>query len=148
MINAFIIMGNENSRKSSTIRALTGAYNKGIYKVATRSGNINIFVQISSLQESKLSPTEFINSIKNQEVQNVLVPLWISEKNNNFPSGCNYIHDFQGANWNIKGRVVLGTRNLPCELPTNVIQPEFIPNSTILPANEIASKIRNWWNWL
>jgi len=146
--NVYLILGDSHTRKSSTIRALTGAYNKRIYEIATQNGNIEAYVQISSLQESQISPEDFINSEDIENVENILVSLWIQGRGNNIPNGLGYIQSFIQSGWNIINPIiVLGTNNLPFVLPQN-IQPSFIEDSPILPANAIANRIRDQWNWL
>jgi hypothetical protein len=55
MVNLFIIIGDANSRKSSTIRALTGAYNSKCYDIQINNKAIlNFYVQICALQEVKI----------------------------------------------------------------------------------------------
>ena len=148
MPNLFIIMGDRDTRKSSTIRNLTGAYNRKLYQVETIQGNIiDIFIQVSSLQESRISPQEFLQEMNRENYQNILLSLWISEGNNQ-PNGLTYIQHFINANWSIHEIVILGINNLPYQLPQNCPNPNFISNSKIIPANTIASKIRRWWQWL
>lgn len=152
MVDIFIIMGGRNTKKSATIRALTGVFKRKNYKVAieTRQGNIdviNVFVQISSLQESRISPQDFINQIKQNGYLNVLVSLWISSSNGQ-PDGITYIQEFISVGWNIREIVVLGTNSLSDHLPTDAPAPNFIPNSRDLPANQVASQIRRLWQWL
>jgi len=152
MPDLYIIMGDRNVRKSSTIRALTGAYNKGVYKIAIKSGQvIDVFVQISSLQESKISPEDFIKEVNSEKYKHVLLSLWISPGNEQ-KSGLDYINEFiKEKEWSIKEIVVLGMNESEKNnlgLPTNVPTPNFIQNSGSLPANQIASQIRNWWCWL
>ena len=148
MPDAYVIMGDRNTRKSSTIRALTGAFQRGLYRVATQNaGVIDIFVQISALQESGISPQQFIQQVGQNNYQYVLVSLWISQGNGQ-PNGQTYIQYFLYAGWNILAIVVLGTNRLPYFLPRNTPPPRFIPNSQALPANQISSQIRTWWQWL
>ena len=45
MARVFVILGESRSGKSTTIRALTGAFQRGPLKVATQDGNMDIFVQ-------------------------------------------------------------------------------------------------------
>ncbi len=147
MPNIFIIMGDRNTRKSATIRALTGVFHGGVYKVATKERDIDVFVQISSFQESKMSSQDFIGKVNENNYSNVLVALWVS-KGNKQPNGFTYIQDFLDASYNIQQIVVLGTNNLPYDLPKNTPNPNYIHNSQNLPANRIASRIRRWWQWL
>ena len=148
MPDVYVIMGDRNAKKSATIRALTGAFRKGLYQVATQNaGVIDIFVQISSLQESRIPPQAFIQQVQRGNYQYVLVSLWISQGNGR-PNGLTYIHSFLNAGWNIQAIVVLGTNVLPYNLPRRIPNPNFIPNSQNLPANQIASQIRGRWQWL
>lgn len=147
MPNVFIIMGIRNGKKSAAIRALSGAFKRGKYSVATLNGNIDVFIQISSLQESKISPQAFIREVNQNRYPNVLVCLWISQGRGQ-PTGETYIQNFLNAGWNIQQIVILGANNLPYNLPQNTTHPNYIPNSQNLPANHIASQIRSLWQWL
>ena len=148
MPDVYVIMGDGNTRKSATIRALTGAFQRGLYQVATRNaGVIDIFVQISALQESKISPQQFIQEVTQNNYQHILVSLWISQGGRQ-PSGQDYIRNFLNAGWNILEILVLGTATLSYNLPPGSPPPNYIPNSRNLPANQIASQIRTWWQWL
>ena len=148
MPNIFIIMGDEKTKKSSTIRALTGIYQMRSYDVGTQNGEINVFIHPSSLQETDTSSQEFIN--KHTTKENILVSLWIRDKRGRddyFPVGIEYIRNFIDAGWNISQIVGLGVDNIP-NLSQNTPQPHYILNSRNLPSNTIASQIREWWRWL
>ena len=147
MPNVFIIIGNRGHGKSRTIRALTGTYQGNRYHdVATRNNNINIYVQSSALQESNISPQQFINDHADDSY--ILVTLWIRESRTQ-PNGQVYIQHFHQANWNISHIVVFDGNPLPYSLPPNLPQPVNIQNySPNMPSNEIANQIRNQWNWL
>jgi hypothetical protein len=148
MSNIFAIIGERNTRKSATTRALTGAFKRGVYQIETSGGDIiDFFVQISSLQESGISPKEFIEECNQNSYSDVLVCLWISGGNGQ-PNGLTYIQNFLNAGWDIREIVVLGTNKLPYTLPQHTPTPNFVSNSQNLPANNIASRIREWWQWL
>ncbi len=145
MPDVFIIMGKTKTKKSATIRALTGVFHGKDWKVATQNETIDIFVQVRALQEAKISPKNFIRQ-RNGSL-NILVCLWIS-KGNGQPDGDTYIKAFLKARWNIKEIVVLGTEKLPYDLPQDTPKPKFIHDSQNRPANWIASQVRGWWRWL
>jgi hypothetical protein len=147
MPNIFIIIGEDNTRKSSTIRALTGASKRNVYQVATINQHIQIFVQISALQEQGKSPQQFMNEITQMSCPNVLLSLRINAVGRQ-PNSLTYIQNFLGANWCIREIVVLGTNQLPYNLPNNLPTINYIPNARNMTNNEIASKIRQWWQWL
>ena len=59
--NVYIIMGETNMKKSSTIRCLAGIHNKNIFDIKHQNGNIRpTFVLASSLQEAKISESDFV----------------------------------------------------------------------------------------
>ncbi|GAH53823.1 unnamed protein product [marine sediment metagenome] len=144
MSNIFIVLGYIKTRKSFTIRALTGVYNRRVMQVATQAGNINIFVQIRSLQELGIAPQNFATQIANRT--NVLVSLRVSPGNRQ-PDGLKYIQTFINNGCTISQIVVLGTNNLPYNLPVGLPSPLFIPNSRTIPPNQIAHQIRAQWGW-
>lgn len=148
-MDAYLIIGHGNQRKSSTIRALTGVCQKDIFEIATNGGNIlQTYIQIQSLQEASIAPQQFISEVSNSNCDSVLTSLRVGSMKNVYPYCVSYIQAFQNAGWNIRGIVVLGLSNLPhgYNLPQGVPVPIFIGN--ILPTNQIASIVRNQWNWL
>lgn len=150
MVNCHIIMGSYDSRKSSIIRALTGAHHYGEYQISTASSIINVFVQISALQEAGYSAQEFINLAG--KCPYVLVPLWVSTRNPN-RNGLSFINAFVSTGWTIRDVVVLrrGVYHLPYMLPSNVPSPYYInieTNTDTRPSNEIAAQLRRRWRWL
>ena len=149
MPTVFAILGDGNSRKSSTVRAITGAARYGVWTVATSSGNMDVYIRISSLQESNIDPQTFIADMTAAGHQNILVTLWVSQRATptaTFPAGTDYLRAFAAAGWIIQQIVVLGTT--PLLLHAGAPAPNLIPLSATTPANQIASLIRGWWNWL
>jgi hypothetical protein len=162
MPNVYVILGEADARKSSTIRALTGVGQlQPGWSVATTLplGDIWVYVQIRSLQEeADITPDEFIKIItehneyrdkktpKWDPVTNILIPLRISSCPN-CPDGAGYLQHFAEAGWNIRQIVVLGATTLPAGLPAGV-PTHLISDSSSRPANWIASQIRGWWSWL
>lgn len=142
-----IIMGDPQVRKSSTIRALTGAFKSSPSKIKTNDGRvIDVFVQIRALQEEGIGPEDFIR--KHDSDEYILLCLRIKGGRRN-PNGLEYIEKFRSHGWNIKDICVLGRelRDLPFRLPHD-ISAYSIKDSKSMPANEIACKIRERWEWL
>ena len=151
MPTVYAIIGDGNTRKSSTTRALTGAAQYGVRTVATPAGNIDVYVQISSLQESNVDPQTFIAQMLMAGHQNILVTLWISQRitpTKTFPAGTDYLRAFASAGWIIQQIVVLGAMPLQPPLHAGAPTPNLVLHSATTPANQIASLIRGWWNWL
>jgi len=138
-------MGDTKTRKSAVIRALTGAHKRGVYDVATSLGVLNVYVQISSLQEDNITPAKFVREHLKDE--NVLIPLWIKGRGK-FPDGDVYLARFLQAGWYISGLVILGVKNVKIKIPNGVPNPVYFPNSKVEPANKTANSIRKLWGWL
>ena len=164
MPDVYALFGDSNTRKSSTVRALTGAAQlQEAWRVATTlpPSNIEVYIQIRSLQEGNpgITPKAFTDKItslnkwrathplKYAPVTNILIPLRISAFNN-CPDGAVYLQHFALHGWIIRQIVVLGTTTLLPPLHAGAPTPNPIPNSTTIPVNQIASLIRGWWNWL
>ena len=162
MPNVYAILGDSNTRKSSTVRALTGVFQgHSAWNVATTTHPpLDVHVEVSSLQESNISPQGFVDiidavnqnrvSLNLPHVANILVPIWISA-GNNLPAGINYLQHFAQMptpGWNISQIVVLGATALPiASLPAGV-PAHLISGSASMPVNLIASQIRGMWGWL
>lgn len=151
MPNVYIIMGKNSTDKSSIIRALTGVDRGREWPVATnQNGNIDIFVQIKSLQEETppIQPQQFID--EHQNYSNILLPLWVTGKGG-YRDGRVYIQEFIDAGWQILQIVILLAENgqapeleglqLPEPLIINLQNPRE-------PVNAVASRIRGRWGWL
>lgn len=151
MVTVHAIFGESNTRKSSSVRALTGVARFKEVTVTTNVGDINVFVRISALQESEIDPQAFIAEVTSGQYENVLVPLRIFQLikgNRTYPDGSKYIQDFIRAGWHIRHVVVLGIPTLQNPLPSGTPKPNYIPLSTSTPVNKITSQIRYWWDWL
>ena len=151
MPNVYVILGDSNTRKSSTMRALTGVRRQSdSWEIANGAGGVDIFyIRTMSLQEAGITPQVFVETINRLVISNVFISLRINPSTKAFriyPAGADYLHAFKRANWNVKPLFVLDRLALPSGLPT-VIQARLISNSHARPANIIASIIRGLWNW-
>lgn len=143
--DVWVILGDAQARKSSTIRALTGVYNSAEQDIQSTTRRLSmVWVQVPSLQEAKISRTAF--QIKQGSRNYILLNLRINSMTI-YPDGLAYIQYFISQNWNIQEVVVMGRNTLPYTLPAGV-PTHFIPNSSTTPANENAHDIRQQWGWL
>ena len=147
----FLVIGHQNCRKSSTVRALTGAAQRGIYSIATNVGVFEFFVQIQSLQEIPTLPSLFIQEMEThpENPVKILTSLWIDENvRSGCPAGEEYLRLFIAHGWRVQGIIVLGATGLQNHLPLGYPQPIFIPNPTRMANNQIAAQAKNAWNWV
>lgn len=153
-INLTIILGNKNSRKSSTIRALTGLGRRGICQIELdnhipnlKGSIIDFYVRISSLQESGESPEIFIQEIELNKYENILIPLWIDQLND-LPNGKKYIDIFVERKCDIKEVIVLGSNKLPYDIPIAKSSIYYLPDSKTTPNNRNIKEIKKWIKWI
>jgi hypothetical protein len=146
MVEAYVILGEHDVRKSSSVRALTGAGSRGQRTVATNVGNIDVWTEIRALQENSITSAKFITTVINSGDQYTLFPLRISQ-HRGFHGGANYIQDFINAGWTILHVVLLGAAAVQGGLPPGTPNPNIVPQSRVTPANQIAAQIRAWWAW-
>jgi hypothetical protein len=166
MPNVYAILGDSNTRKSSTVRALTGVSQwQSDWEVARTlpTGNIDVYVQIKALQEDNINEQEFVRKIAEHDqvliklgrppVSDILIPLRISAVNG-FHDGAVYLQHFARAGWNIMpivfvlGAAALPTASLPAGVRAHRISYLTRMPPTMPPANKIASDIRGLWSWL
>ena len=150
MRRVFIVVGHSGSRKSSTIRALTGAGPPRVFQIMQINDTIlDIYVHHVSLQEKKITPDEFIARVEELDGNpDVLVALRTRPSQNpRFPNAQEYALRFEEAGWQIAGIATLhgGLLDPPIN---NAPQPIPILSSQTMPANQIVNIIRGVWNWL
>jgi hypothetical protein len=150
-MSVYIIVGAGQTRKSSTIRALTGVGRTKVVSVRLAGGqDMNVLVRVQSLQEEGIEPERFVQFVQGVDphVENILLPLRVG--NNHLPNAGAYINTFLLHHWHIADVVVLGQQDLPLGL--DQIQRDFgdplaVPNVEDLPVNEIAHSLRDRWGW-
>ena len=148
MRRVFIVVGHSGSRKSSTIRALTGACHPKVLQVRRNNSEVlDIYVHPASLQEDNIRPEEFIHKVNESDnTADILVALRLNASNNgNFPDALGYINQFP-EDWSVFQIVLLGLGEL--NLSPELRQVFFhIGNPQDIPTNEIAHLIRSRWGW-
>lgn len=149
MKRVYIVVGKAESRKSSTIRALTGiGDNPKVIQIKTSCNEtIDVFVRHSSLQEKDLTPTDFIKQVEilKNNPDNILVALL--PKKLRFPNADEYISYFRDVGWQIASIACLYKTEKKTFSIMNFESIEIF-NSIHTPANEIAHRIRREWHWL
>ncbi len=146
--NIFIIVGGSQTGKSRIVRALTGVSMARPYSSlvgTTNQGDINVYIQVRSLQEKHITPQDFINTIQDRNYENVLVALRLRAINI-YPEASRYIEAFLNAGWTIRHIVLLNANTIHNQ-PANTPPPMILQTGGI-PSNTLASQIRPVWQWL
>jgi hypothetical protein len=144
-----IITGAPNVRKSSAIRALTGIYNSGDFNIQwLDSPSITEILSTSPNEFSTntyptgMTPQELIQWIKNKhEVTRFIFPLRSSSPLFHLPLAGDYIKALNAADIEVAPVAMFNT-----EVPLpNVVNGLLIENTTQIPSNALAHKIRKLW---
>ena len=152
MGNLYILMGVSNTRKSVTIRALTGftRCNPLEVRLVENGDSKTIYVIPTSPQEGDDAFNRGILRISEEGYEwDVLLALHPRQSSN-------FIRQIPEANRREIHIVPLGLENIPndlrqdiSDLPSSHLNIYLgIPGSANTPANEIAHQIRGEWGWL
>ena len=150
-MDAYIIIGEESSGKSSVTRCLTGSGRSRTRLIATLSVNIRVYVHLMSLHEDdkhQKTPTDFENKIKQTQCDAVLFSLW-PHSGNGCPDADTYLRYFIGCGWNIARVACLGipVSRITTSLQTSTIKAfPRIDNTT--PVNVVAAQVRRHFGWI
>lgn len=146
------LVGDSNTHKTSTIRALTGVGNRQEAWCLRLSDGSDIvaWIETSSPQErGEPPPDEFARDVArnaNSSVTHVILPLGFKARKG-IVSAEHYIHHLVDAEkWECLGIVVTGS-NRP-DGAFRPIAPTFtvrMPTKPFEPANAIANQVREWW---
>ncbi len=143
MVDCFALVGGPNARKTSTVRALTGAGRVQPSWLIDYGnfGQIDTYVFPAGLQEMRVSPADFIARVQAADVSRVIVALRHAPARGQ-PDAATYFRAFIAAGWNIPVHVVLGQLHL-VQGPNGLVLPGFVlPNAPGAPCNQTAHTIR------
>lgn len=151
-MDAYVIIGKRNSRKSSICRALTGAAQRCARDIRNNLGtDFKIYVRISSLQESKVTAADFLGEVSSKKTDAVLFCLWFDANKANpklYPKAYYYLDEFSKAGWNIKKIAVLDEPStLTCLAPRLLSLASPFPCSTTTPINVTSAEVRKHFEW-
>jgi hypothetical protein len=135
-------VGDANTRKTSTIRALTGVGRiQRHWDISYEErGPAPTYVHPPGLQEIDISPEDFVRQVDGAAVEHVIVALRY-DQTRGYPDAAEYFRAFRRAGWNVAGHAVLGRDTA---LP-GFGQGIAVPNAPTLPPNEIADQLRAAW---
>jgi energy-coupling factor transporter ATP-binding protein EcfA2 len=161
-MDAYVIIGENDSGKSSVTRCLTGS---GSGKIRTRpiakgsDTTIDVYVHLSSLQEDYKrikDPADFVRQVNQEECDAVLFSLWPHCRGggNKRPDADAYLRHFVDvAGWKIVKVACLGDSASSINVvPKSVIDsfPKVTPPQAKppMPANKVAARVREHFGWV
>lgn len=150
-MDAYIVIGDADSFKSSTVRSLTGCRVRGVRNLVRGGVVLPTYVQLSSLQEGSLpiQPRDFIATVSNARAKAAIFPLRANPHLGR-PDANAYIQEFIKAGWKMKGIALLHSPGFQLTVPKVPKAAVFSYPSAGSPhyfANDLASKVRQDFGW-
>jgi ATPase subunit of ABC transporter with duplicated ATPase domains len=146
-LEAYVLIGNPHTRKSTLMRCLTGCYSRSVRDIATQRGDtLRLYARVTALQESRTEVADFINEVQRSRCKQVLFSLW-PEANTldpqRWPEAASYLQSLQQAGWAFRKVAVLGAYPLKVDLGDVA----HFPNVLNQPINASAQLIRQHFAW-
>ena len=140
-VSVWAIIGDGDTRKSSTSRALTGAWRETMrWDMQFSNGRYPTYVHPRALQESKVSPELFVAKVRSADVNTVIIALRYNRACGQ-PPAARYLDYFRTCGWQICGHAILGSHP---QIPLSGV-PVSVPDAPNIPSNEIARQLRAAW---
>lgn len=110
-MQAYVVIGNPNTRKSSVLRCLTGCFNRSVRDIQLQSGSapLRLYARVGSLQESRTTAAEFEAEVARKRCGAVVFCLWPSAhplEPTACPDAQAYLDWFKAAGWQFEAVAV------------------------------------------
>jgi len=147
-MDAYLIIGNPNTRKSTLVRSLTGCFNRSVRDILPVGGKaaFRLYARVGSLQDTRTTPEAFVAEVARTRCAAVLCCLAPSAHPNDpglYPDAQAYVAQFKAQGWRIRSVVVLGQNGGGVRTP-NLLQLAQAPTA---PINVTAHAVRTHFGW-
>ncbi|MEX1165417.1 MAG: hypothetical protein WEK74_00840 [Hydrogenophaga sp.] len=148
-MDAYILIGNANTRKTSVVRSLTGCFNRSVRDIQMQSGKrpVRFYARVGALQTTRTSLENFLSEVARARCEAVLFCLSPGANTTDleeFPDASTYVEALRGKGWHIKGVAVLGQDGGSVRA-ANVRQYTQAPTA---PVNVTARDVRAQFGWM
>lgn len=148
-MDAYILIGNANTRKTSVVRSLTGCFNRSVRDIQMQSGkrSVRFYARVGALQTTRTSLDNFLAEVARARCEAVLFCLSPSANKTDleeFPDASVYVEALREKGWRIKGVAVLGQDGGSVRA-ANIRQYTQAPTA---PVNVTARDVRAQFGWL
>ena len=145
--DAYLLIGNSNTRKASLLRSLTGCFNRSLRDIELLNGKpMRLYVRVAALQESRTDPADFIAEVGRARCTAVAFAL-LPEANpldsERWPDAHAYIAAFKAAGWNLRRTALLGAH----PIKPGLVDTARFPNVLHQPINTSAAALRAHFGW-
>jgi hypothetical protein len=147
-MDAYIVIGNPNTRKASVVRSLSGCFNRSLRDIQTEGGKalLRLYARVGSLQDTKAGPESFLAEVPRSRCDAVLCclsPTAHPDHPERYPDALTYLATFKAAGWRIRSIAVLGQNAGGVRSP-NLRQ---FPQAPTAPINVTARAVRLHFGW-
>lgn len=147
-MDAYLLIGNANTRKTSVIRSLTGCFNRSVRDIQLQSGRpLRFYARVGALQNTRTTPDEFLQEVGRSRCEAVifsLLPSAVATDLMNYPDAQTYVATLREHGWRFKAVAVLGQDGGGVRTP-NLRQYVQAPTA---PVNLTARDIRAQFGWV
>ena len=143
-MDAYLIIGNSNTRKASLVRCLTGCFNRSVRDILLQGDKspLRFYARVGTLQDTKTTVEDLVAEVARARCRAVLCCL-----SPNGSADCQdaqaYVTGFKALGWRIKAVAVLG-QNGGGVRAANLRQ---YPQAPTAPINVTAREVRAQFGW-
>ena len=147
-MDAYIVIGNPHTRKSSLVRCLTGCFNRSVRDIQPLGGRsaVRLYARVGALQDTRTGPEDFIAEVARSRCTAVLfclAPSAHAAHPDTCPDATAYIAALQAAGWRVRAIAVLGQNTGGVKSPSL----RQFPLATTAPINVTAQAVRAHFGW-
>jgi len=148
-MDAYTLIGNVNTRKTSVMRCLTGCFNRSLRDIQLQSAKRpqRFYARVGALQNTRTTLEEFVHEVARSRCEAVAFCLSPSAHQTDllvYPDAQTYVAGLRALGWRIKGVAVLGQDGGGVRAP-NLRQYTQAPTA---PVNVTARDVRAQFGWL
>jgi hypothetical protein len=111
-MDAYIIIGNTNTRKASLLRSLTGCFNRSVRDILLQGDKRpqRFYARVGTLQDTRTTIDQFVQEVMRSRCEATVFCLSPGAKPDqpDLPDAQTYVAALRKLGWRIKGVAVLG----------------------------------------
>lgn len=147
-MDAYLVIGNPNTRKASLVRSLTGCFNRSVRDILFTGATtpVRLYARVGCLQDTRTTPEDFVAEAartRSAAALCCLSPNAHANEGDLYPDAQAYVARFKAAGWRIRSIAVLG-QNGGGVRASNLRQFPLAPTA---PINVTAAGLRAHFGW-
>ena len=148
-MDAYLLIGNANTRKTSIVRSLAGCYNRSVRDIQLQGDprTVRFYARVGALQSSRTTVEEFVAEVARARCEAVLFCLTPSAHKTDlleYPDAQSYVAALRERGWRMQAVAVLGQDGGGVQAP-NLRQYIQAPTA---PINLTARDVRAQFGWV